>query len=137
MLLVDDNHLNLWTVDVATARRRSSTTTRTTRRAATSTPSGRPTHVVAYTKSLDSHMRAIFVRSLADAQSRQAHRRARRRHVAGFDANGKYLYFLASTDYGPRTGWVEMSAVDRPSRRSVYLAVLNASDPSPPPAGDG
>ena len=31
-----------------------------------------------------------------------------------FDRSGKYLYFLASTDYGPRTGWLEMSSVDRP-----------------------
>ena len=34
-----------------------------------------------------------------------------------FDAGGKYLYFLASTDYGPRTGWLEMSSLDRPARR--------------------
>jgi tricorn protease len=26
-----------------------------------------------------------------------------------FDAGGKYLYFLASTNYGPSTGWLEMS----------------------------
>lgn len=55
-----------------------------------------------------------------------------------FDAGGKYLYFLASTDYGPRTGWVEMSAVDRPVRRTVYLAVLSNADASPflPESGD-
>src|SRR5689334_7730799 len=55
-----------------------------------------------------------------------------------FVAAGKYLYFLASTDYGPRTGWLEMSSLDRPARRAIYLAVLPANEPSPflPEAGD-
>src|SRR5205823_4952027 len=55
-----------------------------------------------------------------------------------FDASGKYLYFLASTDYGPRTGWLEMSSLDRPVRRALYLAVLSAVEPSPllPETGD-
>src|SRR5262249_57810994 len=55
-----------------------------------------------------------------------------------FDSGGKYLYLLASTDYGPRTGWLEMSSVDRPVRRAIYLAVLSASEPSPllPETGD-
>ena len=55
-----------------------------------------------------------------------------------FDATGKYLYFLASTDFGPNTGWLEMSSLDRPVRRAIYLAVLRASEPSPllPEAGD-
>src|SRR5437870_9897227 len=55
-----------------------------------------------------------------------------------FDAGGKYLYFLASTNYGPSTGWLEMSSIDRPVRRAIYLAVLSASEPSPllPETGD-
>src|SRR4029078_8979396 len=55
-----------------------------------------------------------------------------------FDASGKYLYFLASTNYGPSTGWLEMSSIDRPVRRAIYLAVLNANEPSPlvPEPGD-
>ena len=55
-----------------------------------------------------------------------------------FDASGKYLYFLASTNYGPNVGWLEMSSIDRPVRRSIYLVVLSATEPSPllPEAGD-
>ena len=54
------------------------------------------------------------------------------------DEEGRWLYFLASTDYGPRTGWLEMSSLDRPVRRAIYLAVLSASEPSPllPETGD-
>ena len=53
-----------------------------------------------------------------------------------FDAGGKYLYFLASTDYGPQTGWLEMSSIDRPVRRAIYLAVLPAERAVAAPAGD-
>ena len=55
-----------------------------------------------------------------------------------FDASGKYLYFLASTNYALRTGWLEMSSVDRPVTRAIYLAVLSATEPSPflPETGD-
>jgi len=55
-----------------------------------------------------------------------------------FDAGGKYLYFMASTNYGPSTGWLEMSSLDRPVRRAIYLAVLSATEPSPllPETGD-
>ena len=55
-----------------------------------------------------------------------------------FDAGGKYLYFLASTNVGPQTGWLEMSSIDRPMRRSSIVAVLSASEPSPflPESGD-
>ena len=138
-LLVDDNHLNLWTVDVATGKATKvdadayNTPGRTFQ--AVWSPDSK---WVAYTKSLDSHMRAVFVRALAEPQSRQLTDALADATSPSFDASGKYLYFLASTDYGPRSGWIEMSAVDRPSRRSVYLAVLNANEPSPllPESGD-
>ncbi|MDB4876735.1 MAG: Tricorn protease [Gemmatimonadetes bacterium] len=138
-LVTDDNHLSLWTIDVASGRatKLDSDTYATPGRDldATWSPDSR---WIAYSKSLDSHLRAIFVRSLADAQSKQLTDGLADAISPAFDASGKYLYFLASTDYGPRTGWVEMSAVDRPVRRSVYLAVLSAGEPSPllPESGD-
>jgi len=57
-----------------------------------------------------------------------------------FDTGGKYLYFLASTDYGPRTGWLEMSSLDRPVRRASIcsaqrkraIAVIPRPAMSPP-----
>src|SRR4030095_5361397 len=54
-----------------------------------------------------------------------------------FDAAGKYLYFMASTNYGPSTGWLEMSSIDRPVRRAIYLTVLSSSEPSPLLPGTG
>src|SRR5262245_50387800 len=83
-------------------------------------------------------MRAIFIYSLADGKSFQLTDGMSDAISPAFDASGKYLYFLASTDYGPRTGWLEMSSLDRPVRRAVYVVVLSASEPSPllPETGD-
>ncbi|MCG6957313.1 MAG: protease, partial [Gemmatimonadetes bacterium] len=93
---------------------------------------------IAYSKSLDNHFRAIFLHSLADGKTIQLTDGLSDAVSPAFDAGGKYLYFLASTDYGPATGWLEMSSTDRPVRRSIYLAVLAADQPSPflPESGD-
>ena len=48
-----------------------------------------------------------------------------------WDESGKYLYFLASTDYGLNTGWLDMTSYDRPVTRTLYLALLSADEPSP------
>ncbi len=48
-----------------------------------------------------------------------------------WDASGKYLYFLASTDYGLNTGWLDMTSYDRPVTRALYVALLKADEPSP------
>jgi len=93
---------------------------------------------VAYSRNLENHLRAVFVYSFADGKSYQVTDGMSDAVSPTWDASGKYLYFLASTDYGPRTGWLEMSSIDRPVRRSIYLAVLPAAEPSPllPEIGD-
>ena len=138
-LLFQDNHLSLWTIDVASGR---STRIDTD---AYYDPSHVPDAVwspdskwIAYSKVLDSHMRAVFVYSMADSKASQVTDGMSDATSPAFDGGGKYLYFLASTDYGPRTGWLEMSSLDRPVRRAIYLAVLSANEPSPllPETGD-
>ncbi|WP_462253294.1 S41 family peptidase [Ekhidna sp.] len=48
-----------------------------------------------------------------------------------WDASGKYLYFLASTNWGLNTGWLDMSSYNIPVTRGLYMAILSDSDPSP------
>ncbi len=93
---------------------------------------------IAYSKSLDSHLRAIFLYSIADKRAHQVTDGLSDATAPAFDASGKYLYFLASTNYALRISWLEMSSVDRPATRAVYLAVLTAGEPSPllPETGD-
>ena len=129
---VEDNHLTLWTIDVASGRstKIDSDIYNTPGRSfdAVWSPDSR---WLAYSKSLPSHLRAIVVHSVTDAKSFQLTDGFADAISPAFDAGGRYLYFLGSTDYGPRTGWVDMSQLDHSVRRSAYLVVLRADDPSP------
>lgn len=138
-LLFQDNHLNLWTLEAASGRTTKIDTD------AFYDPPHQPDAVwspdskwIAYSKVLDSHMRAVFIYSVAEGKASQLTDGLSDAISPAFDAGGKYLYFLASTDYGPRSGWLEMSSIDRPVRRAIYITVLNASEPSPllPETGD-
>jgi tricorn protease len=138
-ILLQDNHRNLWIIEVSNGN--------ATKIDADNYPD--PTRSfdagwspdskwIAYSKNLPSHLRAIFVYSLADKKSHQITDGLADSISPAFDAGGKYLYFMASTNYGPSSGWLEMSSIDRPVRRAMYLAVLSASEPSPllPETGD-
>src|SRR5260370_10454585 len=48
-----------------------------------------------------------------------------------FDASGKYLWFLASTDFGLRSQWLDMTSYDHDENFGLYFAVLKKSDASP------
>jgi tricorn protease len=86
---------------------------------------------VAYARRLDSHLRAIFVHDAVSGETHQLTDGLSDAYRPQWDASGKYLWFLASTDYGLNTGWLDMSSYDRPVTRGVYLAVLAADTPSP------
>ena len=138
-MLLADSHLHLWLLDVARGRsvRIDTDTYHDPGREfdAVWAPDSR---WVAYSKSLDNHLRAVFVYSLATGKASQVTDGLSDAISPAFDAGGKYLYFLASTNYGPRTGWLEMSSLDHPVSRAIYLIVLSATDPSPllPEPGD-
>ncbi len=138
-ILLQDSHRNLWTVEVASgkATRIDTDTYPDPIRQfdATWSPDSR---WISYSKNLPSHLRAIFIYSMADQKAQQLTDGLADSISPAFDAGGKYLYFLASTNYGPSTGWLEMSSLDRPVRRAIYLAVLSSTEPSPllPETGD-
>src|SRR5205085_10186885 len=48
-----------------------------------------------------------------------------------FDPNGKYLYFLASTNAGPVVDWFALSNTDLRETSSIYMAVLPKGVTSP------
>src|SRR5262249_36836228 len=48
-----------------------------------------------------------------------------------FDPNGKFLYFLVSTDAGPVQDWFSQANADMAASRAIYLAVLAKGVPSP------
>jgi tricorn protease len=138
-ILLQDNHLNLWSIDLASGQASKIDSDASSDPGRQFDAAWSPDSLwIVYSKSLASHLRAVFVYSLADKKAHQITDGLADAISPAFDSGGKYIYFLASTDYGPRTGWLEMSSLDRPVRRSIYLAVLTANEPSPllPETGD-
>ncbi len=138
-LLLSDNHLQLWIIELASGRAtKADTDTYDDLQRGFDAVWSPDSRWVAYSKGLDSHLRAIFVYSLADGRVHQITDGLSDAITPAFDASGKYLYFLASTNWGPRTGWLEMTSLDRPVTRAIYLVVLAADEPSPllPETGD-
>jgi tricorn protease len=86
---------------------------------------------LAYTKQLPSHLRAVFVYSLEQAKSYQLTDGMSDALFPAFDKEGKYLYFTASTNTALTSGWLDMTSLQRPVTRSVYVMVLKKDLPSP------
>ena len=86
---------------------------------------------LAYTRQLPNHQRAVFVYSLEERKATQVTDGMSDALYPNFDKNGKYLYFTASTNMGLATGWLDMTSIDRPVSRAVYVAVLRKELPSP------
>lgn len=131
-ILLQDNHNNLWAIEPSSGKSSKIDTDEypDPRRQfdATWSPDSK---WITYSKNLPSHLKAIFVYSVAEKKTHQITDGMADSVSPAFDAGGKYLYFLSSTNYGPSTGWLEMSSIDRPVRRAIYLAVLSATEPSP------
>jgi tricorn protease len=86
---------------------------------------------IAYARRLDNQLRAIFVHDTRSGETRQLTDGMADAITPVWDASGKYLYFLASTNYGLNTGWLDMTSYDRPVTRALYLALLRDGEASP------
>jgi tricorn protease len=131
-ILLRDSGVNLWTVDLATGNfTKIATDTYDEPGRGFDAAWSPDSRWVAYTKALRNHLRSVFLYSLSAAKSYQLGDGLADAITPAFDASGKYLYFLASTNFALNTGWVDMSAMERPYTRSIYLVVLGAHDSSP------
>ena len=138
-IVIEDNHSSLWTVEVKSGTFARFDTDEAPAPGRSFNASWSPdSKWIAYSKNLNSRLSAIFVYSLVDRKTRQITDGLADAISPAFDAGGKYLYFLASTDFGPKTSWLDMSSIDHPTRRSIYLTVLSSEEPSPflPATGD-
>ena len=86
---------------------------------------------LAYTRQLKSHLHAVFAYSLEQSGSFQLTDGMSDALYPAFDKEGKYLYFTASTDAALNTGWLDMTSLQRPVTRSVYVLVLKKDEASP------
>ncbi|MFZ1085358.1 MAG: PDZ domain-containing protein [Terracidiphilus sp.] len=138
-ILYTDKHLRLWVVDV---------------------PAGKPELVdkeiygnwgpnfsaawspdskwIAYQRDLDNQLNAIFLYSMETHKSTQVTDGMSDASSPVFDQNGRYLYFLASTDDGPSNAGIDLSSLDRAQTTAAYVVVLPkyGSSPVPPESDD-
>ncbi|WP_445386173.1 S41 family peptidase [Robiginitalea sp. IMCC44478] len=86
---------------------------------------------IAYSRQLNSHFKALFAYNIQSGKTLQLTDGMADASSPAWDASGNYLYFLASTDYGLQSGWLDMSSVDVPYSRSLYALVLAADGKAP------
>jgi tricorn protease len=132
-IVLTDKRLNLWYVDLdkKTAAVKIDSDTYDDPRRQLAPVWAPDSQWIAYTKTLVNHLRAVFVYSLDSGKSTQITDGLSDAEFAAFDKSGKYLYFTASTNIGPATGWLDLSSEGHNVTRSVYVMVLRKDLPSP------
>lgn len=86
---------------------------------------------IAYARRLDNQLRAVFVHDTRTGATHQLTDGTYDAITPVWDASGKYLYFLGSTDFGLNTGWLDMTSYDRPVTRALYVTLLQEGEASP------
>ncbi|UCF40672.1 MAG: PD40 domain-containing protein [Gemmatimonadota bacterium] len=131
-IVFTDADLNLWYADVERGQVTRIDTDQYAHPERTIDPVWSPdSKWIAYSKRLDNQFHAVMVYSLDQRQSRQLTDGLSDALSPAWDKSGKYLYFMASTNYGLNVGWLDMTSYDRPIERGLYLTVLAADEPSP------
>ena len=88
---------------------------------------------IAYQRDLDNQLNAIFLYSMDTHKFTQVTDGMSDACSPAFDLNGKYLYFLASTDDGPSNAGIDLSSLDRAQTSAPYVVVLAKDGASPVP----
>jgi tricorn protease len=86
---------------------------------------------VAYSSRLKSLYHAIFISNVETGETKQVTDGLADSTWPVFDASGKYLWFLASTDFGLRSQWLDMTSYDHDETFGLYCVVLKKGEPSP------
>ena len=127
-----DTHFRIWLVDVTTGTAKVADTDPYFMADRSIVPVWSPdSRWLAYPKRLKSLFRAIFVYDVESGQVKQMTDGLADATSPAWDASGKYLWFFASTNFGLNSSLLDMSKYDHPDTRSLYLAVLTKTEPSP------
>jgi tricorn protease len=131
-LLYTDTNLNIWVLDVAAGNAKIVGNDPWMVPQRTLNPTWSPdSKWIAYAGRLNSLYRAIFVTNVETGERKQITDGLADTMFPVWDASGKYLWFLASTDFGLRSQWLDMTSYDRETTFGLYFAVLKKGEPSP------
>ncbi len=127
-----DTHYNLWIVEIATTKLVRADVERFAHPDRTMNPVWSPdSRWIAYARLLDTQFKAIRVFNVETGETIQLTDGMADAISPVWDASGKYLWFLASTNWGLNTGWLDMSSYEKPVTRALYFIILNKDDASP------
>jgi tricorn protease len=131
-IVFTDTGLHVWVVDIATGKAKIVGNDPWMVPQRTLNPVWSPdSKWVAYSSRLKSMYHAIFVSNVETGETKQVTDGLADAVWPAWDANGKYLWFLASTDFGLRSQWLDMTSYDHDETFGLYFAVLKKSDASP------
>ncbi|MBP9945813.1 MAG: PD40 domain-containing protein [Vicinamibacteria bacterium] len=131
-ILYSDTDFNVWVMDVASGEAKLMGTDPWAVPARTLNPTWSPdSKWVAYAARLNTLYRAIFVANAETGERKQITDGLADAMFPVWDASGKYLWFLASTDFGLRSQWLDMTSYDREENFGLYLAILKKGEASP------
>jgi tricorn protease len=131
-ILYHDTDLKLWVLDVTSGQAKIAGEDPWMVPARTMNPAWSPdSKWIAYVKHLNSLYKAIVVYNVETGQTQQVTDGLSDASWPAWDAGGKYLWFLASTDFALKSQWLDMTSYDHEENSALYFAVLNKSDPSP------
>lgn len=133
-----DQALRLWIVDVASGKWTKVDTDTFDHPLRTLDPAWSPdSRWLAYSKREKTQIHSVWLYELASGVTRRLTDGLGDAVLPVFDASGKYLWFAVSTDFGPTSPWLDMTSVEHPVSRSLWLALLAADTDSPfPPESD-
>ena len=86
---------------------------------------------IVYNKVTETNFKRIYLYSLDENKSFSLTDEISDATNPIFDPNGKYLYFLASTDAGPVVNWFDQSTADMEMTSNIYLVTLQKDTISP------
>ncbi|TCK69142.1 tricorn protease [Winogradskyella wandonensis] len=129
-----DTHYNIWIINLETKKTNVVDTDSYAHPNRAMNPVWSPdSKWIAYAKQQKSHFKSIFAYHIDSKEIIQLTDPIADAITPVWDASGKYLYTLASTNYGLSSGWLDMSNYDPGANlaRSLYAIVLSKNDKAP------
>jgi len=127
-----DTHYNIWVTNLNSGKTKKIATDRYAHPNRTMNPVWAPdSQWVVYPKQLDSHFKALFAFNITSESTIQLTDGMADAISPVWEQEGNYLYFLASTDYGLQSGWLDMSSLEIPISRGLYYFALSESGKAP------
>ncbi|MEL6592951.1 MAG: PDZ domain-containing protein, partial [Bacteroidota bacterium] len=131
-IVYSDTDYNVWVLNVESGQTEKVDTDRYAHPNRTMNPVWSPdSKWIAYPRQLESHFKAAFAYNVESKQKVQLTDGMADVSSIAWDQSGKYLYFIASTDYGLDSGWLDMSSYDPRTSRYLYCLVLSKDGEAP------